>query len=263
MYLDKEKLKVLLRKAEELKFDDQINFNSKAKLTPEKVIGAVISGLSGWLGKNATLNNGTGYGKKLAEIKASMPANKPNNFSNTYFPSKDAKSIQNQLITLIKKIDKENKSIFIVHGRDAVMKDSVQSTLRGLGIPNVILSNEDDQGQTIIEKFIREANRCEYAIVLCSADDEGKLRIKGKKGIEAPLRPRARQNVIFELGYFLAKYGRESLFVLHPEESIEQPSDFIGVIYQTFDKAGAWKQKLVRELKKAGFKVNPKLSDRI
>ncbi|TDE18066.1 TIR domain-containing protein [Dyadobacter psychrotolerans] len=263
MYLDKEKLKALLKKAEELRFDNQIVFNQKAKIKPEKAIEAIVSGLSGWLTKTTALNNGAGYVKKLTEIKATLPASKANQFASSYFSDKDAKSIQSQLITLIKKIDKENKSIFIVHGRDAVMKDSVQSALRGLGIPNVILSNEDDHGQTIIEKFIKEANRCEYAIVLCSADDEGKLRIKGKKGAETPLRPRARQNVILELGYFLAKYGRENLFVLHPEESIEQPSDFIGVVYQTFDKAGLWKQKLVRELKKAGFKINDKMSDRL
>ena len=262
MYLDKEKLKSLLKKAEELKFDYQMNYNQTAKMSSEKVLGAIVSGLSGWLSKNATLNNGVGYGKKLAEIKASLSSNKPNHFAN-YLNEKDAKLIQGKLVTLIKNIDKENKSIFIVHGRDAAMKDSVQSALRGLGIPNVILSNEDDHGQTIIEKFIKEANRCEYAIVLCSADDEGKLRVKGRKGSETPLRPRARQNVILELGYFLAKYGRENLFVLHPEESIEQPSDFIGVVYQTFDKAGLWKQKLVRELKKAGFKIDSKMSDRI
>ena len=179
-----------------------------------------------------------------------------------YFPNKDAASVRTKLITLLKGIDKENKSVFIVHGRDHQMRDNVQSVLRGLGIPTVVLEREDDNGQTIIEKFEVEAARCEYAVILCSADDEGRLRTRGRTK-ELPLKPRARQNVVLELGYFVAKIGRGNLFVLHPEESIEQPSDFFGVIYQTYDKAEKWKPKLVRELKKAGFKIPTKLSDRI
>ena len=119
-------------------------------------------------------------------------------------------------------IDRENKSIFIVHGRDLQMRETVQSALRGLGLPTVVLEREDDEGQTVIEKFIKEADRCEYAVVLCSADDEGRLRVKGRAK-ELSMRLRARQNVVLELGYFLAKLGRKNVFVLHPEDSIEQP----------------------------------------
>jgi predicted nucleotide-binding protein len=263
MYLDKKKLRELLKKAEGLVFNVQLGYGTSNNQSPEKSIQQLITGLTGWLKNNPSLSNGPAYGKKLAEIKQLTSTIMSGRMLYQHDPNKVGKSVNDKLIKLIKTIDKENKSIFIVHGRDANMRDSVQSALRGLGIPNVILSNEDDHGQTIIEKFIKEADRCEYAIVLCSADDEGRLRIKGKRGTEIRLNPRARQNVILELGYFLAKYGRENLFVLHPEESIEQPSDFIGVVYQTFDKAGLWKQKLVRELKHAGFKVNDKLSDRI
>lgn len=175
----------------------------------------------------------------------------------------DIKDLHKGLLSLLKTIDKENKSIFIVHGRNHDMREMVQSALRGLGIPTVILDREDDEGQTVMEKFEKEAQRCEYAVVLCSADDEGRLRARGRNAKDAPTRLRARQNVVLELGYFLAKVGRKNVFVLHPEEPIEQPSDFVGVIYQTYDKAGKWKAKLVRELKKAGFKIPTKYSDRL
>jgi len=56
--------------------------------------------------------------------------------------------------------------------------------------------------------------------------------LTGTTGRAAPgpreLRPRARQNVIFELGFSIANAGRERVCVLY-EEGVELPSDFHGV----------------------------------
>ncbi|MBO0932544.1 TIR domain-containing protein [Fibrella aquatilis] len=262
MHLDKTKLKQLIKKAEEVPEKGSINYIGATQTTIADQLSKIATGLSGWLSRHTNLTNGAAYGKKLAEIHSQLPAVDKRGFHTGYLSEKDAASARTKLLTLLRTIDKENKSVFIVHGRDHQMRDNVQSVLRGLGIATVVLEREDDNGQTIIEKFEKEAARCEYAVILCSADDEGRLRTKGRAK-EIPLKPRARQNVVLELGYFLAKIGRGNLFVLYPEESIEQASDFFGVICQTYDKAEKWKTKLVRELKKAGFKIPAKLSDRI
>lgn len=260
MHLDKTKITQLIEKAEKLKPTMSLGYNRDSKTSFESQMRPILSGLSGWLSKNPHLVNGANYGKKLAELKNKLPNNA--NYG-VWVNEEQEKDLKAGTLALLRKIDKENKSIFIVHGRDHQMRDAVQSVLRGLGVPTVVLEREDDEGQTIIEKFEKEASRCEYAVILCSADDEGRIRVKGRKKIETPLKPRARQNVVLELGYFLARLGRQNLFVLHPEESIEQASDFAGIIYQTYDKGDKWKNKLVRELKKAGFKISPKLADRI
>jgi predicted nucleotide-binding protein len=103
------------------------------------------------------------------------------------------------------------------------------------------------RGQTIIEKFESHAGRAGFAVVLLTADDVG-----AAKAAPEHLNPRARQNAILELGYFLAKIGRENVAVVF-EEGVELPSDYTGVEYISF--ADEWRWKLSRELKAAGFDV--------
>lgn len=75
------------------------------------------------------------------------------------------------------------------------------------------------------------------------------------KGEEDKLKPRARQNAILELGYFIAKLGRKHVCALH-KGGIEFPSDYHGVVYTAFDEGGAWKMELAREMKAAGLDVD-------
>ncbi|MBX7204327.1 MAG: nucleotide-binding protein [Bacteroidia bacterium] len=148
---------------------------------------------------------------------------------------------------LLDKIECENKKIFIVHGRDHAMRDAVASFLGKLKQEYEILEDASNSGQTVIEKFTTEAQDCGYAIILMSADDLGRFKTDKED------KPRARQNVILELGYFLAKVGRKNMFIL--QESgihLDNPSDFAGIVHVPFDSAGAWKSKLVKELKNSG-----------
>ena len=66
---------------------------------------------------------------------------------------------------------------------------------------------------------------------------------------------RARQNVIFEFGFFIGKLGRQRVCAIHLPD-VELPSDMAGVLYIPFDKAGAWKFKLAREIQAAGLDVD-------
>lgn len=80
-------------------------------------------------------------------------------------------------------------------------------------------------------------------------DDQG-----GKAG-ELNTKPRARQNVIFELGFLIGALGPSRVAAL-VKQDIEHPSDFDGVVYIDLDPAGGWKLKLVKELKEAGFEID-------
>ena len=140
------------------------------------------------------------------------------------------------------------KEIFVIHGRDNEAKETVARFLQNLDLTPVILHEQPNQGQTIIEKFERNA-QVGFAVALLTPDDVGALKNEEKK-----LKPRARQNVVFELGYFLGRLGRERVCAL-TKGNVELPSDYDGVAYISLDDGG-WKMNLIRELKNVGFDVD-------
>lgn len=140
-----------------------------------------------------------------------------------------------------------SNKVFIVHGHDDGAKHEAARFLSHAGFEPIILHEQANQGDTVIEKLQRNSD-CGYAVVLITPDDVG-----GKSANE--LRPRARQNVILELGYFIGKLGRERVSALKKGD-IETPSDFDGVVYTTMDTDGGWKQALARELKAAGYFID-------
>ena len=145
------------------------------------------------------------------------------------------------------------QDVFIIHGRDEGTKETVARFIERLGLNSIILQEEPNQGQTIIEKFEQHAEVA-FAIALLTPDDTGSLA-----GGEQSHKPRARQNVIFELGYFTGKLGRQGVCAL-TKGPVEIPSDYYGVLYIPFEESGAWKMALVKELKTAGFEVDANLA---
>lgn len=148
-----------------------------------------------------------------------------------------------------KKLPKKN-SVFVVHGHDEGLKQSVARFLEKIGISPVILQEQINSGMTLIEKFEDFAELAGFAIVLMTPDDYGY-----PKEQEQLKKYRPRQNVIFELGYFLAKLGRDKTIVLTKGE-LELLSDFSGVVYEPIGNDEGWKFKLAKELKSAGFEVD-------
>ena len=140
------------------------------------------------------------------------------------------------------------KEVFVIHGRDSEAKETVARFLTKLGLTPVILHEQPNQGRTIIEKFEQHA-QVGFAVALLTPDDVGAL-----KNEEKNLKPRARQNVVFELGYFLGRLGRERVCAL-TKGDVEIPSDYDGVVYISLDDGG-WKMNLIRELKNVGFDVD-------
>ena len=141
------------------------------------------------------------------------------------------------------------KKVFIVHGHNESVKQSVARTLESVGLTPIILAEQPDKGRTVIEKFEKEGNDVGFAVVLLTADD------KGRKNKSRTMQSRARQNVVFEMGYFMALLGRERVMLLL-QEGVEEPSDLKGVVYTTLDKEGAWKYRLVKELREQGYNVS-------
>jgi len=145
--------------------------------------------------------------------------------------------------------EQDARRVFVVHGHDDGAKSAVARFLSSIGLNPVILHEQPDQGLTIIEKFEQYAV-VSHAIVLCTGDDEGR-----KRQTTSDPRPRPRQNVVLELGFFVGKLGRQRVSVLY-DEGVEMPSDYAGVLYIPLDGGGQWKVKLARELKSAGVPLD-------
>jgi predicted nucleotide-binding protein len=135
--------------------------------------------------------------------------------------------------------------VFIAHGHDTDALAKVKEFLRGVGVKPIILFEEADRGDTIIEKLERCCSEAAFAIVLFTPDDYGY-----SKEEPSAVKHRARQNVIFELGYLAARLGRRRVRVIY-QPGVEIPTDFMGVLYIEMDKPGRWKAILERELRDA------------
>lgn len=135
-------------------------------------------------------------------------------------------------------------TVFIIHGHDNEIKTEVQLLLTRAGVNNIVLHEQPDKGRSIIDKLVEESNGSNYAIALLSPDDQT---------VDGNLR--ARQNVILEIGYFIGKLGKERVRILRKGE-IEIPSDLSGILYENYDKSGAWKMKICKELIAVGIFVD-------
>lgn len=142
----------------------------------------------------------------------------------------------------------DTNRIFIVHGHDEAPRETVARFVATIGFEPVILHEQANRGLTIPEKLVANSN-VGFAIVLLTPDDVG----RAKTGTEDL--PRARQNVILELGYFMGLLGRDRVCALLKGD-VEIPSDYMGVVYTVFDQNGGWRMDLARELKSAGYDVD-------
>jgi predicted nucleotide-binding protein len=141
-----------------------------------------------------------------------------------------------------------NKEVFIVHGHDEAAKLALARFIEKLDLIPVILHERPNEGRTIIEKFEDHAD-VGFAVVLMTPDDVG-ASADDKENLE----PRARQNVILELGFFLGKLGRKQVCALFKDVKI--PSDYDGVLYVPMDRQGGWRLKLAKEMKAVGIEID-------
>jgi predicted nucleotide-binding protein len=142
-----------------------------------------------------------------------------------------------------------SRKVFLVHGHDEAVQQTVSKFLNSLNLDVVILHEQPNQGRTIIEKFEKHSD-VGFAVVLLTPDDVG-----AAINHPANAKKRARQNVILELGYFIGKLGRGRVCPIYIEE-VELPSDLHGVLWVAYDQSGEWRSKLAREIHAAGIDVD-------
>lgn len=182
--------------------------------------------------------NGVGFSSEnIKKIENSFKEHK-----NKVFPKKLVEKSK------IKTNSSNNNNVFIVHGHNEEIQNKVARVLEKLKLKPVILNEQSNEGLTIIEKFEKHSD-VSFAIVLLTFDDYGNVKSKESKN------KRARQNVILELGYFIAKLGRKNVLPLY-ENEVELPSDMSGILYTKIDESENWKFRLAKELKSAGFKAD-------
>ena len=118
------------------------------------------------------------------------------------------------------------KNIFIIHGHDELNLEKLQNLLFKFNlIPLTMGEYQTFSSITIIEKFEKLSAKCKYAIALCTPDD---LIQKDDKQFYQP-----RPNVLYEIGWFCGKFGRNKVMIL-VKEGTEIFSDFQGVLQVRF-----------------------------
>lgn len=147
-------------------------------------------------------------------------------------------------------VARNKRKVFIVHGRDDLAKYEVSRFIEHLGLEAIILHEQANAGLTIIEKIERYSSDADFALVLYTPCDQG----RGYHEQQEKPKDRARQNVVFEHGYLMAKLGRENVCAL-VKSTIETPNDISGVVYVPLDPAGAWQKEIVKELKACGYTI--------
>lgn len=139
----------------------------------------------------------------------------------------------------------ENKNVFIVHGHDSELKYRISDLLRTIKLNPIILHKQTGSSLTIIEKIEKYGREASAAVVLFTPDDFGNANTEEEKKL------RARQNVVFEAGYFMGLLGRSKTLLIISDSSIEIPGDLSGTVYSTTSELD-----IARELKAMGLPVD-------
>ena len=146
----------------------------------------------------------------------------------------------------------ESMQVFIVHGHDHEAKEAVARLFEKLTFDTTILHERANAGAALMEKLEFNSDVA-FAVVLLTPDDVGKARD------DEQVNPRARQNVIFEFGYFVGRLGRKRVCAI-VRDRVELPSDLLGITYIRYDPAGHWRFDIIKELKALGYDVDANIA---
>lgn len=167
--------------------------------------------------------------KEEEEEKLKLKANTPQ--------EKDEKRLDQEI--------KDKKKVFIVHGHDEGLKQKIARLIEKQEIKPVILHEQPNKGATIIEKFEQNSN-VGAAICLFTADDSGKAKTEEEE------KNRARQNVVFEAGFFMGCLGRDHVIII-AERGVELPSDMQGIVYTD---SKSMELEVLTELDSMGYMID-------
>jgi|GEM_PF-585219 len=147
----------------------------------------------------------------------------------------------------------DGKKIFVVHGHDERLKNQLEIFLAEIGLRPVILHRKPDEGLTIIEKFEKYSD-VGYAFILLTPDDISYSVLEENiPDEERQKEMRARQNVIWEFGFFVGKLGRNRVCCLY-KEGVTLPTDISGMLYKEIrDNVEEAAFAIIKDLKAAGY----------
>ncbi|HVQ67944.1 MAG TPA: TIR domain-containing protein [Bradyrhizobium sp.] len=162
--------------------------------------------------------------------------------------------------TARQRLTDQRTKIFVVHGHDHAALEQLELVLRRLNLDPYILQNNDGESKTIIEALEQQIYReAAFGIVLMTPDDYGYPKAKG----EEDRQPRARQNVVLEMGMVFASLGRDRMVILK-KGALEIPSDIDGVLRLEFnDHVKEIGVKLATRMKNAGIEIDDSLIHRV
>jgi predicted nucleotide-binding protein len=164
-----------------------------------------------------------------------------------------------------------SENVFIVHGRDHKPMKELKAMLKEFGLNPIVLHEQTSGSITVVEKLERYSKGIGFAFILLTPDDALVPTTKGaaineKRGIAGQVygyhtKPifRARQNVILEFGFFIAKITRKRvccLYKVDTELPYDVPSDMHEIVYILFkESVNEVKDKIIKELKEAGYTI--------
>ena len=143
------------------------------------------------------------------------------------------------------------RNVFISHGHNEEAKMTVAKFVENLGLKVTVLNEQPGNDLTVIENLERYADDTGFAIALLTPDDVGAL----KDEADRQLNPRAHQNVIFELGYFIGKLNPNQVCLLYTE-GVELPSGIRDVAYVPMDRNNDWQLKIRQGMQDAGLPID-------
>lgn len=197
-----------------------------------------------------------------AQIQRTLNSVKPNSPLDDRFLEGLASELATEARSAGEQVSESAKhSVFVVHGRDLSALNEVKGYLASIGVDAVVLKEMEEQEISLLQRFLRVAEKADFAVVVLTPDDLGASvgQYESPKGGDKALQYRARQNVILELGFFLGKLRDfDRVFVVrknadHEWPEFDMPSDLGGAIYKDLDSQGRWKELLKRALAKAGI----------
>lgn len=192
-------------------------------------------------------SSGTPESRFVAACRDDLQSTKQIFLTYLHEMEEDASNPTQEQIKGLQKSDSDTnyQDVFIVHGHDKALRESVARLLEHQDIRPIILNEQANLGLTLIEK-VEKYGETTAAICLFTADDTGK---SFEEEVE---QKRARQNVILETGYFIGKLGRSKVIIVS-DKGIEIPSDLQGIVYTD---SGNWELDVLRDLKAIGYKID-------
>ncbi len=155
------------------------------------------------------------------------------------------------LASYVCEFPKDGGRVCISYGRDQIMNRQVVSLIKELGIDPIVMQDKANHKKSLAQ-FVTEYKDVSFMIAILSADDW----VYPKEGKHQDALMYADQRVVFHVGFWIGKLGRNRVFALYYDQrSFRWPTEHFDVIYTPLDRNDAWKKELVRRLEDNNIKI--------